>query len=75
MDLVDRVLPNIQLVIRTLVLQCLVLRVACDARFFEILRFHELLVGLRVRLHVHVVLHELQLVARSPLFLHVLTCG
>jgi len=72
-NLVDWVLPYIQLVIWALVLQGLVLRVASNARLLEVLRFHQLLVRLRVRLHVQSVLYEFQLVASASLFLHVLT--
>ena len=50
------------------------LGIAGDAGLFEILRFHQLLIGLRVRLHVYRILYEFQLVARASLLLHVLTC-
>ena len=46
---IHRVLPNVQLVIRVLVLKRLVLGIRCHAVLFEVLGFHQLLVGLCVR--------------------------
>ena len=46
---VNRVLPNVQLVTRVLVLKCLVLGIRCHAVLFEVLGFHQLLVRLCVR--------------------------
>lgn len=51
------------------------LGIAGDACFLEILRLHQLLIRLRVRLHIDVVLHEFQLVARAALLFHVLARG
>ena len=39
-------LANVQLVIASLILESLMLLVASDTRFLEILRLHQLLVGL-----------------------------
>ena len=73
LDLVNWVFSNIQLIVRSLVLQSLVLWTSSNTSLLEILRFHQLLTWLSVRLHAHSVLNKAKLVSSSPLLFHVLT--
>lgn len=66
-------LANVQLVIASLILESLMLLVASDTRFLEILRLHQLLVGLSLRLHIHGILNESKVIRCSSLLLQVLT--
>ena len=48
------------------------LRIASNAVLFEILRFHQLLIRLRMWFHIHRILNKFKLVNCTSLFLHVL---
>ena len=59
---VNRVLPNVQLVTRVLVLKCLVLGIGCHAVLLEVLGLHQLLVRLCVRFNcIYGILSEFKL--------------
>lgn len=73
LNLVNGVFSNIQLIVCCLILQSLVLRTSCNTGLLKILRFHELLTRLSVRLHRHCILNKAELIRCSPLLFHVLT--
>lgn len=75
LDLIHGVLPYIQMVVRALILQGLVLRRTLDTVLLEVLRFHQLLIRLRMRLHVDGVLNEVELPVTSLFLDVVLACG
>lgn len=74
-DLINRIFANIQLIASRLVLKSLMLWAASDARLFEVLRFHELLTGLRMRFHGYWILSKTKLICSASFLFHVLTSG
>lgn len=50
-DSINGVFSYVQLIIRILVLECLVLSIGCDAALFKVLWFHQLLIGLCMWFH------------------------
>ena len=76
-NLVHWVFPNIDVVIWSLILQSLVLGCrTLNTILLEVLRLHQLLVGLCVRLHIDGILHKFKVLPLSSLLLlHVLARG